>query len=395
MCKSSDSIGKEYKSEMKNSYRFNSQIENIIRKDSLEPDYEYAATLYSYKGNYKKALSYWDSIPEDPNRSKAIDTSFITNGYSVVSAKDYIVKESQNKDLVILNEAHHNNSHRVFAESLLPDLYKNGYRLLFLETLTNGEKADTILNQRKYPIQASGYYSNNPQFGNFIRKALAIGFKIFPYETTGTHENTSGKMRESDQANNIKAVLDKHPNEKAFIYVGYGHNREGKVSYWDKAMAERLKDSTGIDPFTIAQDRFSEKSSKTLSNPLLVKLNLKEPSVLLSKNNIPYKIATDRSWTDVTVFHPFTEYRNGKPDWLFYDCKKSISINLKDITIDFPIMLMAYNNNEEIKNEAVPLDIVEVNNKEKKATLVLSKGNYIIKAINENNICQLLEITVD
>lgn len=392
MCKSKDIVTKEYKSQVENPYRFNSQIDSLIHRHPLDPEYEWGATLFSQKSNFKKALSFWDSIPADPNRSKAIDTSFITSGYIVIAAKDYIIKESQKTGLVILNEAHHNNSHRVFAESLLPGLYKNGYKLLFLETLINGERADTLLNQRKYPIDASGYYSNNPQYGNFIRKALEIGFIIFPYETTG---KDGGKIREENQANNIKTVLDKHPNEKAFVYVGYGHNREGKVSFLEKTMAERLKELSGIDPLTISQDKFSEKSSKSLSNPLLMKLNLKEPSVLLGNNNIPYKTATDSSWTDVTVFHSFTKYRNERPKWLFYDDKKSVHINLKDIKIDFPIMLMAFKNDDEIKSKAVPLDIVEIDNNGENATLVLNKGKYIIKAINESDSYQLLEITVD
>ncbi len=395
MCKNQGTFSKEYKSEIKNPYKFNGQIESIIYKDSLNPDFDYAATLYSLKSNYKKALSIWDSIPRNQQRSEAIDTNFITNGYRVLPAKDYIIEKSQENSLVILNEAHHNNSHRVFAESLLSALHKNGYTLLFLETLSNGKYADTLLNERRYPIDASGFYSSNPQFGNFIRKALKLGFKIFPYETTGTPGNTDGKMRERDQANNIVTILKKYPREKAFIYVGYGHNREGKVPYWNKAMAERVKELSGIDPLTISQDKFSEKSSKSFSNPLLVKLNLKEPSVLLSKTDIPYKTAADSSWTDITVFHPFTNYRNGRPDWLFYDGKKSVPINLSSIQIDFPIMLMAYNNKEEIKKDAVPLDMVEIEAKEEKATLVLNKGKYVIKAINENDVYQLLEITVD
>ncbi|MGB3342836.1 MAG: hypothetical protein WBA61_02900 [Aequorivita sp.] len=390
-CKSVNTVGKEYISQERNSYKFDSQIDSIMNKDPKNPDYEWAATLYSLKSNFKQALSIWDSIPENPNRSKAIDTNFIQSGYRVLSAKNYIIKESKKSSLIILNEAHHNNSHRVFAESLLPGLYKNGYKMLFLETLINNEEVDTLLNKRKYPIDGSGFYSINPQYGNFIRKALKIGFTIFPYETT---RNIDGKIREIKQANNIYSILKKHPDKKALIYVGYGHNREGKVSYWDKTMAERLKELTGIDPITISQDKFSEKSSKSLSNPLLVELNLKEPSILLNKENSPYKTKTDSSWIDITVFHPFTEYKNGRPNWLFFDNKKSVSIDFKEITIDFPILLMAYNNKKEIKNKAIPLDIVEVDNKDEYATLVLKKGKFTLKVINEYNIYQLIDIIV-
>ncbi|QAA80743.1 hypothetical protein EI546_02915 [Aequorivita sp. H23M31] len=391
MCKSTENWGFKKKSEVKNHYKFSSQIDSITHKDALDPDYEYAATLYSIKSDFKKALYFWDSIPRNSARSESIDSNYIRNGFRILSAKDYIIKESLNNRLIILNEAHHNNSHRVFAESLLADLYKNGYKLLFLETLSNGENADTLLNKREYPIDASGFYSSNPQYGNFVRKALKLGFTIFPYETMG---GVDGKIREQNQADNIYSILQKHPEDKALIYVGYGHNREGIVPYWEKSMAERLKDLTGIDPLTIAQDKFSEKSSKTLSNPLLVELKLKEPSVLLNDDDIPYKTVTDSSWTDITVFHPFTKYINGRPDWLFYDGKKSVSIDLKSITLYFPIMLMAFKSEEEIKNDAVPLDILEVENRNENPVLVLNKGSYVIKAIDTKNFYQLLTISI-
>lgn len=117
MCKSVNPIGKEYKSEIKNPYRFNSKIENIIHKDSLETDYEYAATLYSYKLNYKKALSIWDSIPRNQQRYETIDTSFINKGFQVLSAKDFIINKSSENSLLILNEAHHYDSHSICRTS--------------------------------------------------------------------------------------------------------------------------------------------------------------------------------------------------------------------------------------------------------------------------------------
>jgi hypothetical protein len=49
MCKSTQTIGKEYKSEIKNPYKFDSQIDSLMRRDSLNIDYELAATFISLK----------------------------------------------------------------------------------------------------------------------------------------------------------------------------------------------------------------------------------------------------------------------------------------------------------------------------------------------------------
>ncbi len=394
-CFSQDTFSKVSKSENRNYYKFDAQIDSIKNGDPTNLNYEWASNLYSLKSNYKNYLSIWDSIPLNNNIKISIDSTFIGNSYNTKSAKDYIIEQSKNARLVIINEDHENNFNRVFGESLLDGLYKNGYRLLFLETLSNGKNADTLLNERKYPTNKTGYYSDNPQFGNFIRKALKLGFKLFPYESTAKPGSIDEDAREHDQAENVVKILEKYPQEKAFMYVGYAHNREGKMESWGKAVAELIKDKTGIDPLTIDQETFSEKGSKTLSNILLTELNLKNPSVLLNKNKEPYRTKTDSSWVDITVFHPFTTYKNGKPNWLFYDGKKSVSIDLESIKIEFPIMLMAYNNEDEIINLAVPIDIVEIANQKEIATLVLNKGNYVIKAINKDKMYQLLEKTVE
>lgn len=42
---------------------------------------------------------------------------------------------------------------------------------------------DTLLNERGYPLLSSGYYTQEPQFGNLVREALRIGYELFPYET--------------------------------------------------------------------------------------------------------------------------------------------------------------------------------------------------------------------
>ncbi|MCJ7932797.1 MAG: hypothetical protein MUW56_03995 [Chryseobacterium sp.] len=97
--------------------------------------------------------------------------------HKVENAKDYILNKSKKEEILILNEAHHYASHRTFATSLLKGLYENGYRYLGLEAL-----GDDSINIRKFPTIHSGFYTSEPQFGNFIKTALDLGFILFKYE---------------------------------------------------------------------------------------------------------------------------------------------------------------------------------------------------------------------
>lgn len=82
---------------------------------------------------------------------------------------------------------------------------------------------------------------------------------MFGYEATG---GENGKEREIAQARNIIRFIDQNPHGKLLIHCGHDHVIEGMPSSraWEKAMAGRLKEYTQIDPFTIDQTQFAEKS---------------------------------------------------------------------------------------------------------------------------------------
>jgi hypothetical protein len=364
----------------KNNYKFNSEIETLI-KDVSEPDYQLAAAYSAAKGNHKKALEYWDLVmpPKVEDYTKEQKDS-INKTYNIVQAKQYVIEQSKKSQIVIINEYHHNASHRIFTESLLVGLYKNGYRILFLEALSNGQYMDSLLNERKYPIQKSGFFTRNPQFGNLIRTALDIGFKVLPYETT---QPQGGEIREIDQANNIHSIIKANPNEKYLIHCGLGHALEGNLSFFGGlSLAGRLNKLTGIDPLTIDQVYYTEKSKNEFQNPLRKALDIKEPSILLN-NNVPFSYKNKESWMDIVVFHPNTSYTHKRPNWLLKDNHQFVKINLSNFKNDFPIMVMAFKEEDNI-DEAVPIDIVEVTNSHDNCFLTLKKGKYKIVIINNN-----------
>lgn len=365
----------------KNPYKLNSEILEELENDTVGWKYQISAGEYAIKGNYKNALKQWDFAFPHPAAAITLDSiDSIVAKYKIVNALDYIVEKAKSHQIVILNEAHHNSSHRVFAERLILALSKIGYTNLGLEALTNGEKIDSLLNKRGYPIQNSGYYTQDPRFGNLIRTALKNGYTVFPYERTS---KSNGKEREIEQAKNIIRLIDKKPNEKFIIYCGFDHVLEGNVKTWEKALAGRLHDLTGINPLTINQTKYSERSRPLLNNPLIKALNVKEPSILIDNYGEPLNYVKEKSYTDIAVFHPVTKYFYGRPNWLFYSGKKDISIALNDLKISFPVMVLAYLENE-VLNLAVPLDIIEVQSKNESAHLALSKGEYKILINNKS-----------
>lgn len=361
------------------SYKLSSQIEDKVAKDTVPWKYQISSSDHATKGDYKNALIHWDLAMHA--RKRKLDSSYIDSilqQYAKVNAADYIVRQAKKHQVVIINEAHHNSFHRVFTKSLLQKLYDNGYKNLGLEALGNGNYLDSLLNTRKHPIQKTGYYTKDPQFGNLIREALEIGYTLFAYENT---DNQNGKFREIGQAKNIQKAIEAKPNEKFLIHCGYDHALEGAHRSWEKAMAGRLTEYTGIDPLTINQVEYSEKSKTEFNHPLLKALNVQESIVLLDKDQNPFQYKRRKTYTDIAVFHPSTEYINSRPNWLFERGNNNVSVSLQDIQINFPVMVLAYKLGEDI-NTAVPVDITEAKSNTENSHLALPKGNYTIVVTN-------------
>ena len=360
-------------------YKFSFEIEDKVAKDTVPWKYQLSASDYATKGDYKNALIYWDLATgtREKNFTKPqIDS--INKNYSKIKATDYIIEEAKKNQVLIINEAHHNSFHRAFTKSLLQKLFDNGYKNLGLEALTNDDSLNLALNKRKYPIQETGWYIKDPQFGNLVRDALKIGYELFPYEqTTGSN----GKPREIEQAKNIQKFISSRPNEKFLIHCGFANAYEGPYKAWEKAMAGRLTEYTGINPLTINQVFYSEKSKSEYNHPLLKALGIKESSVILDKNNNPLKYERGSAWTDLAVFHPNTNYIDDRPNWLFENDNKNIAISLNDILIEFPVMVLAFKKGEDI-NIAVPVDITEVKSQTENCNLGLKKGKYNIVITN-------------
>lgn len=376
-CGTNRKIKREIK--FKSEYKFSAEIEQKVKLDTVPWKYQISAADYATKGDYKNALIHWDLAMTPGIRTlKPEQIDSINIKYVKTDAVEFIVDQAKKHQVVIINEAHHNSMHRAFTRSLLKRLYDIGYKNLGLEALGNGKFHDSAIHIRKYPLLHTGYYIKDPQFGNMVREALETGYRIFPYEVIS---NANGKPREIEQAQNIKRVIDSRPNEKFLIHCGFDHALEGIHNSWEKAMAGRLTEYTGIDPFTINQVVYSEKSKPGFNPVLLKALDLKRPTVLLDSTNNPLRYEREKSWMDIAVLHPITSYIHNRPHWLFDNENKKVAIQLDKIKISFPVMILAYRKGEDIAN-TVPVDIIEVATKSDACVLALKKGEYQIVVTN-------------
>lgn len=362
-------------------YKFSEDI--VTKKDANKNAFalQLAATDFSFQGNYSKALKTWNEQRPDFKEIKLnpLDSVLLHNSKSI-SAKDYIIDRSNNENIIILNELHHNASHRLFATSLLKDLYINGYRYLGLEALD-----DLLINQRGFATLESGIYTSEPTFGNFIKEALALGFTIFGYEASekDNWDNDPWKNREIAQAQNIYSFMKDNKNGKYFIYCGAGHAFEGNNNGRGNSMAGILAELTGINPFTIDQNRYSDKGEDRYNQPLSKLLNTTSPSILVDQSNNVFRGNSSSYETDISIIQPINYFENS-----IKNLKKSIDyteIIIPNKTIKtYPAMILIYRKGEVEKN-GVPAAVYEVLSEDNLPSIFMKKNiSYDIIILDRN-----------
>ncbi|KQO33111.1 hypothetical protein ASF10_18715 [Flavobacterium sp. Leaf82] len=366
-------------SQTKETYQFSQDINYKIEKDTVKWKYQTGATAHSISGYYKKALETWDKNGAQIPIITTEDSLYFKEFHSE-NAVNYIISRSKNEKVIMLNEAHNNARHRVFTTSILKGLYDNGFRFLGIEALN-----DTLINKRKFPVLESGFYTQETQFGNLVNEAIQIGFTVFGYEDFDT-PNLNGKEREIKQAQNIAKWIEKNPEGNFLIHCGYDHIIEGipGIKSWEKAMAGRLTEFTGINPFTIDQIKYSERGDSKLNQPYIEMLNLNYPAILVDSNGKTFNGAIDNpKKIDCAVIHPITKYNNESPDWMTLSGKRKI-YNISNSKIkEFPALVMAYRINE-FEKDGIPADVIEILDDTKKGSLILNKGKYKIVIKNKD-----------
>lgn len=344
---------------------------------------DYSAKL----GNYADAIRYNDfSRQKYPNPANGD----ALKGFSPISAVKAISEAADKSQIVIVNEAHHVPQHRVLTLELLKALKKKGFKYFAAEALFNSEaglnKTDTELNGRGYPTKKTGNYMDEPIYGDVIRTALQLGYKVVPYDAAfgKNGQFNSPEARERGAAENLNnSIFKDDPKAKVLIHVGYTHNSEAAQVYGNsQSMAGYLKELTGIDPLTVDQTEMSEHSTAEYENPLYrfvaAQKYLKQPTVFQNADGDFW--TAKKSGRDITVFSPRSLYKNGRPAWLKSGGVRRQYVLPPDVCKTEKHCLVRARFAVE-SADASPIDQIEVHAKTKTA-LMLPKGDFIIEVEN-------------
>jgi hypothetical protein len=347
--------------------------ESGLDADTKDAIRQMSGTYASFVGQYQEALEYFAPPPPKPID---LDTAALSRMASE-DAVDAIARLAANRQAVFVNEAHNMPRHRAFTANLLPKLRALGFSYLAVETLND---ADTALNTRGYPVHNTGFYSNEPVFGEMLRTALKLGFKLVPYES-GT---STADAREQGQAQHIvERILRADPKARIVVHAGYDHINESGTLAGAKTMAIRFHEMTGIDPLTVDQVAMTEQADTTLDDHryrfLMKRVRRQTPFVLLSGDSV---------WSarpgvhDVTVISPRAVHRGGRPSWIWTmggGVRRAYIASDEACPGSLDCIVTARRVGES--DDAVPVDILRVQfSAPGSKTFALPPGQYVIEA---------------
>lgn len=287
---------------------------------------------------------------------------------------DEIARRAGDTSIVIINESHSRSRHRDFIERVATRLRPLGYNVLADETLSNplpdapAGSMPPFVTQPALPYfsDADGYYLREASFGRLGRRVKSLGYNLLPYDfipqahgMNSLNDEQLIAAREEGEAEALASFLQKHPDRKLLIHVGYSHAAEVPQNGGPRLMAQRLKEKTGIDPLTVSQ---TTCRGGGLTDHLAL---------------LPSKLQA--GMFDIVVDHPTEKFVRSRPAW---------RITAGDIATTIPPHLQPKSGWRIIEarpigepTTSVPLDRVAIRRGEDVA-LMLPPGRYQIRAID-------------
>ena len=271
---------------------------------------QYVSWYQSFIGDYPDAAASF-SIKQVPARDDS-PSPLGQPGYEAHPALATIPELAKPYPIVLLNEAHNVALTRSLAVQLLGRLREEGFDYFAAETLY---QADAGLQARGYPVDKSGFYTEEPVCAEMVRTALKLGFKVVAYEAG---PDASGDAREAEQARNLyEAVFKRDPKARLVVDAGYGHIVKSGHYLGGSSMAEHLYQLTGLPMLAVEQTMLYPHALASDDHPVyaavMERLHPGVPIVFTSTAGKPWSL---RPGYDVSVFFPPIRLVRGRPDWL-------------------------------------------------------------------------------
>lgn len=312
------------------------------------------------------------------------------DAWKAVPAADYIAGAVAGRRIVIVNEAHHRPQTRLLTLELLPKLRAMGFDHFAVEGL---DPADTGLVARGYPTEKSGFYVQEPLYGEIVREALRLGFVVHAYEPPNAGLLTP-QDRETRQARALQAVLAQSPDARLFVHAGYAHvdKAPGRLPAMARPMAAELGRLTGIEPYTVDQTMFGSGDPSDLDSPygqLAAAFPVAHASVLVPRESGP-AWSYRPEYHDLTVLLPASDPSDMRPGWLSRDgLRRSLRIKASACNGSFPCLFEAFHASEG--NDAIPADqFVLLKPGDARWPLYLAPGRYRLQVRGEDGAPQSL-----
>ena len=310
---------------------------------------QYLAWYQTYIGDYPNAAA---SFSVQESRLPDDHAPPLEPGMHAQPALDAIASLARGRQAVFFNEIHHVPLTRTLTIELLARLREEGFDTFAAETLY---ASDDKLQARGWPVEGSGFYTDEPLCAEMVRTALRLGYRVVAYESEG---RDSGDARERAQARNLyQRVFKANPKARLVVDAGYGHIQESGKYLGGQSMAEHLRKLSGIDPLTIEQTMLVPHPDAAHDHPyysdLVARLKPTGPLVFIGADGRPWAL---REGYDVSVLFPPETLRRGRPTWLGLDgLRKPYPVDGEDLCrSDYPCLVEARYAGET--DAAIPAD---------------------------------------
>jgi len=354
---------------------------------------QYLSWYQTFIGDYDGAAASF-SIAQP--RQDDDGPSPLAGGYAAKPAADVILELAKTRKAVFFNEAHSAPITRTLTIELLPKLRELGFNYFAAETLYN---TDHDLQKRGYPTARSGFYIDEPLYGEMVRTALRLGFKVIAYDVESAGV---GDPRERAGAESLyNQVFKKDPNARLVVNAGFAHVQKSGVYLRGSSMGEFFHKVSGIDPLTIEQTMLIQHARQDQDHQyyldVMQALHPTQPIVFVRGDGKTWTLKPDKY--DLSVIFPQHEVVKQRPSWLALDGLREVyPVGSELCRNQFPCLIEARYAGEG--DDAVPADrtvlnVIEPNAPENQrilaghgdasSRLFLRPGQYRIRATDRNN----------
>jgi hypothetical protein len=350
---------------------------------------QYLSWFQTWIGDYegaRKSFSIAQPVQPDDGPSP------LTGDYRARQADEVILELTRNRKVVFFNEAHSAPITRTLTVELLARLRAQGFNTFAAETLYIGDKD---LQKRGYATSKSGFYVSEPIYGEMVRAALRLGYRVVAYDA----ENAGvGDPREKEGAEALSQLFKHDPNTRLVVNAGFAHIQKSGKYLGGSSMVEFFEKISGIEALAIEQTMLIQHSRPTQDHPYYIAASQtahpSHPYVFVDGAGKPWTLKP--GMYDVSVFFPPPAIVDGRPDWVSLDgTRASYPVGSDACRGQFPCLIEARYANEgddAVAADRVVLNVIDpntpitervvTNQGSAVSTLYLYPGAYRISALD-------------